>query len=70
MSILHIYWDDHPGKWPACGTKRRWLSNEIDELKAQLNRVAMDQVANAIGSLQLDLIDKELKLKAMIEKGK
>lgn len=56
MPILHIFWDDHQGSWPPEKTGRRWTDVELRELQAQLNRVGLSQVSDAIGSLMLDRI--------------
>ena len=59
MTILRIFWDDHKGSWPPDETGRRWTDDELNELKAQLNRVGLGQVSDAIGSLMFDKIEME-----------
>ena len=63
MPTLHFYWDEHEGIWPPCKDGRRWTNTEINELKSQLNNVGLSQVADAIGSLEFDLIESQLNIK-------
>lgn len=57
MTVLHIDWNKHDGFWPPVNSGRRWSGKELDELKTQLNRLGLNQVSDAIGSLQFDIIN-------------
>ena len=61
MPFLHIFWEEHEGSWPQVGDVNRWDDHELNELKGQLNRVGLSQVASAIGSLQFDKIDGAIR---------
>ena len=64
MPVLHIFWDEHKEKWPPDKTGRRWDDNELRELQAQLNRVGLGQVSDAIGSLMFNKIELERLIKS------
>jgi len=61
MLTLHTFWNEHENQWPSTGDVRRWTDKELDELQEQLNKIGLSQVSSAIGSIQLDKIDQEIK---------